>query len=267
MVFDSQELPYATLGPGSTTFAGNAGAPFIASGGLEAWSGTTGASVAANYAFIFNLQQCAGACPSYQTIANLYDWFKLKKVSLTLKPAIDPKRDITTSLQTGSGAAYDFTGALTYDPDMTMVDYDGVRLAFACPANGDCTQIVYNRANVRKHRAFGTIRRTFYPRLLSMHPQVGQVNGQQSNSPAYPNNSNEVGSGVHFTAAVTTTYRKGPRYGWMRSSLDGSYTGTLSLFTSYKGSNSFTGGSNNQPFYNWAIQSKWFVAYRDTIYG
>lgn len=263
-VFDSESVKVALLLAGATTFTGtgtSGGTPYTYTSLLPAFS----SGQAPNFQFISNLQQCAAVCPNYQTIANLYDWFKLKKVQYTFKVAIDPKRDMTVALGT-STSSYDFTGALCYDPDMTLVDYDGVQLPNAAPTNGDVTQVLYSRQGIKKHRAFGTIRRTFYPRLLSVHPQVGQVAGIQSTSPAYPNIAT-TGPGSTLLINVTSTYRKGPRYGWMRSSSDGSFTGALCLFTSYKGPNASNSAGGQQPQYNWSIQSKWFVAYRDTIYG
>lgn len=263
-VFDSESVKAAILQAGGTTFVGTGaggGTPLTYTSLLPAFAG----GQALNYQFISNLQQCSAVCPSYSTIAALYDWFKLKKVTYTFSVPIDPKRDMTISLGTAS-TAYDFTGALAYDPDMTLVDYDGVVLPTAAPTNGDVTQIIYNRTGVRKHKAFRTIRRTFYPRLLSMHPLVGQNNGTQSTSPAYPNNAVITG-GTLNVATVATSYRKGPKYGWMRSSTDGSFTGALCLFASYKGPNASSSAGGLQPAYNWSVQSKWFVSYRDTIYG
>lgn len=264
-VFDTEQLRYSVLLPGATAFTGTGaggGSLYTANGGIAA----VAAGQAANYQFQFNLGICNAVCPSYAAFSDLYDWFKIKKVQLTLKPSIDPKRDITVALQTGSSAVYDFSGALVYDPDMTLIDYDGIQTPIVCPANGDCTQFIYNRTGVRKHKAFGTIRRTFYPKLLTMHPQCGQNLGVQTVSPAYPNNA-IYNTGTTYVNQVTSTYRKGPAYGWMRAALDNSFTGGLALFTSYKGSNAPGGGAGNQPNYVWAIQCKWFVSFRDTIYG
>lgn len=263
-VFDSESVLVTLLLAGATAFTGNGtgGATLYSyTSQLPAFSG----GQAPNFCFVSNLYTCSQVCPNYQTFSNLYDWFKLRKVVYTFTVPIDPKRDMTVGLGT-STTTYNFQGALTYDPDMTLVDYDGIQLPTAAPTNGDCTQIIYNRTGVRKHRAFSTIRRTFYPRLLSVHPQTGSVNGIQSQSPAYPNIAT-TGPASTLLINVTSTYRKGPRYGWQRSQFDNSFTGALALFTSYKGPNANLAAGGEQPQYSWSIQSRWYVSMRDTIYG
>lgn len=278
-VYDVEAIPYTFMRAGDTLFTQADGSstnptnqPFVSNSVLDGWYDPTGsAPIVRPYAFCFNLFQANKNIPAYATISALYDWFRLKKVKVTLRVPIDPKRDITTPLLAGASSQYDFQGVPTYDPDMTLVDYDGIKLQSALPTNGDGTQLIYNRTGIRKHRAFGTIRRTFYPRLLTIHPQVGQNNGtggtnvgEQSGVPGYPNSAIITTTSGAITK-TTLTYRKGPRYGWQRDNNDNSYTGVLALFPSYKGPNA--PGSGFQPKYHWSVETKWFIAYRDTIYG
>lgn len=261
-VYDSENVCGGVMIPGNSSFyppgAGGPSGTYVYASVLPSYQSASGNQAAA-YFFMFNLASCYACNFSYQTVAALYDFFKLVKVQLTLKCPIDPRRDIAMPIG-NSGTQYDFTGSLVYDPDMTVVDYDGITLSRTLPGNGDGTQIVYDRSGVRKHKAFGTIRRTFYPRVLDMHPLCGVTGGVISNCAAYPNYVLSSGGPL-----VQVGLSRGRRYGWCTTSQDAQFTGSFGLFSSYKGPNSPGGGI--QPAYNWGIQTKWFVKYRDTIYG
>lgn len=262
-VFDLETLFAASIPIGGKQYG--AAAQFGSQ--LPAYIVTTGANTAAaNYAFIFNLSRLYSSSGSYQAFAPFYEWFKLKKVQLTLKVGVDPKRDINIPYQAGTpptGSQYNFTNTMTYDPDLTLIDYDGLQLPFSLGGNGDATQIVYNRTGVRRHRAFGTIRRTFYPRFLDVHPLVGSSVPGFSLSDAYPIVSSGGGTNPQM---VSVSQSRGRRAGWCRTSQDNSFLGTVHLFSSYKGPDAGSGVASN-PIYTWAIQVKWFVSARDTIYG
>lgn len=260
-VYDLESLPYVQCIPGQTRFGvggGTGGSPTIATGTIGGWYGTTGSSSAYAIACCFNLYTLGQCASSYNNIAPLYDWVKLRKVTLVLKPAIDPKRDMTVALG-ASNAQYDFTGALVYDPDITVCDWDGLVLPRAMPANGDATTYMYNRTGAKRHRAFSTIRRTFYPRNLDMHPFGGNTTGGQQ-SPGYPN---IINTGGGYVTSLSLGYTKGRRYGWCANNFDNQFTGVLCVFFSYKGPS----GSTVQPFFNYGIQTLWYISYRDIIYG
>lgn len=259
-VYDTEVVYVCTMAVGSTQFTGQTTRV------VSILSADVGGQ-AANYGFLFNLRVAYQAVPSYQTIQSLYDWYKLKKVQLTLKSNVAPKSMMTIALGADSTATYNLQGALNYDPDMTIIDYNGITLNSPLPTNGDATQIIYNRTGIRKHKAFGTIRRTFYPRTINLLATAGAANGAVSSASLYPNVGiyNTVSGQTTNIAGVGASFQKGKRYGWCSNSQDLTFTGCLGLFTSYKGPNA--PGAGNQPAYSWAVSSKWFIAYRDTIYG
>lgn len=216
---------------------------------VPGWQTNSGGPQAVTYAFTFGLNSLASfPIGNYRLVSQLYDYVKLYKVQVVLRSPINPQVAVQA---TNTPGQYDFTNWPLQDPVLTYPDYDGWNPmpnigssgAVLCPSNGDMTQLLFNKPGVRKHRPFGTIKRTFYPKMLLN--ACGDNGGQP-----YPAGSVPV---------------QGGRAGWMVDRASAFFTGQLIVSIPYLGQDASV--VNLQPLFYYAICNKWFVGFKTPLYG
>lgn len=202
---------------------------------------------AVTYAFSFPLSYLYNQPGNYAYVAQLYDFIKLKKVKLAFTSLIDPARAVQTGATSG---VYNFSAYPLQDPVITWIDYDGwspmprvgTSGAVQAPSNGDMTQYVYNKQGARKHKPWGTIKRTFVPKALHL---VATDGSNPSGSPA------TMGGG---------------KLGWMTQLNASVWTGQFMMAIPYLGQDIST-HLNLQPVANYSILTRWYLAFKSPLYG
>lgn len=202
---------------------------------------------AVTYACTFPLNFLYTSPGNYRYVAQLYDFVKLSKVCVKLTSLIDPARAVQTGATSG---VYNFSAYPLQDPVITWIDYDGWSPmpivggtgVVTAPANGDLTQYVYNKQGARRHRPWGTIKRTFVPKVINLVASDGTT---PSGSPV----------------AIA-----GKRAGWFTQGNASAFTGQLMIAIPYLGQDSNT-HVNIQPVAVYSILCKWFVHFKAPLYG
>jgi len=240
-VFDVEQVYAATILPGQNDpgnfTAFNRFLPFQIVNG--------GGNQAANLVLRFTLSDLTQAATNYVSIGNLYDFIKVNSCTVKLVSPVDPRKDVTYAGQNtaGGGTIQDFGGALVYDPNISLVDYDGIHLITSVPANGDITSQVYGRFGARRHRQFGSITHTLFPRTLMACAGA-------------PTGGNPPGS--------SADYQLGPN-GWQRRTNGNIHLGFMLIAFAYCGPDNLSVGI--QPVLNWGLQVKWNVSMKSPLYG
>lgn len=203
------------------------------------------------YSCDFSPSFIAGLTPSiisYNYMRQLYDYVKLYKVKVCLKSTFNPRANLTQA--TGS-TEYDFTNFVGADPVITYIDYDGWTAipklgatgSVVSPTNGDMTQALMGRKGARRHKAFASIYRTFYPKQMML---VAGADTTQANPTTTPN------------------LVQGGKLGWMNAGNLNIWGGNMIIAIPYVGQTNTT--SAYQPKYNYTIANKYYFGFKCPLY-
>lgn len=248
-VFEQEQVYGAVLGPGNTTF--NSYNTIV--GNLPGYVVNGSGNQAVMYAFSFAPSWLnSSGVGNYGYVQQLYDYVKLKKVKVRFISNVKPMDTIQTTAITNS-ASYDFNTMPSTDPVLTYIDYDGWQPMtkvgasgqISSPTNGDMTQFIQNKAGVRRHRMFGSVKRTFYPK------QINLIAGDSSSGPT-----------------TSANLVQGKRLGWMLNGSSNVWSGNLIMAIPYVAQpDAGSGNVNYQPKFNWSISNLWYISFKAPLYG